>query len=816
MSDDLHPDLEEFYDTAIGDDDQWVDEPEDDDDGYAIRTRGNGRGGSYQVFIDPDDLEDDDEDDDDADYIFEDDIGETYEDDDDDIENENDGSAEAFIELDNLIRTNGTGFNNISSNTTSRRQEVVEEDEEEEDEDEDENLDVESILQQLMSSGGVRLTSGLTNSNLLRAIQQQISGRSGGSAGATGNESSAPKRRTPKGPWWKPHTKPDPTGKQLLNSGEFGRVGKWQSKLPKRSLTETEVEEEEPIKNPVRRPKANTRWMNGWSGPKITSPHSHAIVPNTPGTIVASYPSVPYVGQFAREDYSLFYTATQYFTLHLYSMNQSRKNHIQSNPNKRRRQSRSRSRSVLSPVATRSRTEEIAEEEENEDDYETEDEDEDFEDDDDDDDDDAAYIWGGMNGRSGPVSEDTSLKRIKRVQGIEGSWTVTDCDADRKGEKMIYSSITPYVHMLYTAESDQEHIELDFTGSRNPSMWGHERFGIWSIRFSADGKEVVAGASGGKILVYDIDAQRRTLAVRGHCDDVNAVSFADESSTNILVSGSDDGYVKIWDRRSLSSSTPSGILVGATEGITYTSPKGDGRYIIVNSKDQAARLYDLRKMAPSNLFDNEPDAVAKYGQPRFDYRSMQYPRPRMLAHPKDCSIMTFRGHSVLRTLIRCHFSPRESTGQSYIYSGSADGLIHIWSLDGRVVQVLNRAESLPLKQNGVYSDPSISDPIINSTSSRGNQSYETYGMGYTVRDVAWHGYEPTLMSTCWETNGHYRRGGNVAKHEWKGLGKGGLNRLEDWVEKKKSEQPGNGAEEMFNRRRQMPGALFNSMSDWDM
>lgn len=45
--------------------------------------------------------------------------------------------------------------------------------------------------------------------------------------------------------------------------------------------------------------------------------------------------------------------------------------------------------------------------------------------------------------------------------------------------------------------------------------------------------------------------------------------------------------------------------------------------------------------------------------------------------------MTYSGHSVLRTLIRCHFSPIESTGQSYIYSGSADGMIHVWSLDGR-------------------------------------------------------------------------------------------------------------------------------------
>ncbi len=39
--------------------------------------------------------------------------------------------------------------------------------------------------------------------------------------------------------------------------------------------------------------------------------------------------------------------------------------------------------------------------------------------------------------------------------------------------------------------------------------------------------------------------------------------------------------------------------------------------------------------------------------------------------------MSYRGHTVLRTLIRCHFSPAETTGSQYIYSGSADGVIHV-------------------------------------------------------------------------------------------------------------------------------------------
>lgn len=54
-----------------------------------------------------------------------------------------------------------------------------------------------------------------------------------------------------------------------------------------------------------------------------------------------------------------------------------------------------------------------------------------------------------------------------------------------------------------------------------------------------------------------------------------------------------------------------------------------------------------------------------------------YQRPPRDSHPHDCSVMSYRGHTVLRTLIRCHFSPAETTGSQYIYSGSADGVVHV-------------------------------------------------------------------------------------------------------------------------------------------
>ena len=40
--------------------------------------------------------------------------------------------------------------------------------------------------------------------------------------------------------------------------------------------------------------------------------------------------------------------------------------------------------------------------------------------------------------------------------------------------------------------------------------------------------------------------------------------------------------------------------------------------------------------------------------------------------------MCYRGHSVMQTLIRAYFSPADTTGQRFVYAGSADGVVHIW------------------------------------------------------------------------------------------------------------------------------------------
>lgn len=142
-------------------------------------------------------------------------------------------------------------------------------------------------------------------------------------------------------------------------------------------------------------------------------------------------------------------------------------------------------------------------------------------------------------------------------------------------------------------------------------------------------------------IVYDLLANKRTVNISAHEDDVNSCCWADPSSGNVLVSASDDAFLKVWyggsiacslisskqlfdrDRRSLGPSVkPSGVLIGHTEGITYVSAKGDGRYVISNGKDQALRLWDLRKMRSNEEF--EAVEHKRFGVRNFDYRFVDY------------------------------------------------------------------------------------------------------------------------------------------------------------------------------------------------
>ena len=216
-------------------------------------------------------------------------------------------------------------------------------------------------------------------------------------------------------------------------------------------------------------------------------------------------------------------------------------------------------------------------------------------------------------------------------------------------------------------------------------------------------------------------------------------------SPEIVYTGSDDTLIKVWDRRTVggaaeaptSSHDPSdlgggdfadspaesstkavGVLAGHTEGVAHLDARGDGRYLCSNGKDQTLRIWDVRMMHSTTDFrrmrQTEGQNIAATRMD-WDYRWMPYPATGYdVRHPLNCSVHAFRGHSVLQTLIRAYFSPGQSTGHRYVYTGGQDGHVRIFDiLTGEVTNKLVHHQA-------------------------------------PVRDVAWHPTDAVLNSVSWD------------------------------------------------------------------
>uniref|UniRef100_A0A3Q1J5C0 Uncharacterized protein n=1 Tax=Anabas testudineus TaxID=64144 RepID=A0A3Q1J5C0_ANATE len=295
-----------------------------------------------------------------------------------------------------------------------------------------------------------------------------------------------------------------------------------------------------------------------------------------------------------------------------------------------------------------------------------------------------------------------NLRRTVKARDV--GWSVLDVCFTPDAHHVLYSSWSDYIHLCSIEGDSENHTALDL----NPD---ERRFCVFSLAASSDGKEILGGANDGCLYVFDLEQNKRILKIDAHEDDVNTVAFAD-SSSQLLFSGSDDALCKVWDRRTLREDRPQpvGQLAGHRDGITFIHSKGDARYLISNSKDQSIKLWDVRKFSPKEGLAASRLAVT---QQNWDYRWQQVPQRALKKHKLtgDTSVMTYRGHGVLHTLIRCRFSPEFSTGQRFIYSGCSTGKIIIYDvLTGSVVSRLS-------------------------------------GHDACVRDVSWHPYEDNIISS---------------------------------------------------------------------
>lgn len=118
----------------------------------------------------------------------------------------------------------------------------------------------------------------------------------------------------------------------------------------------------------------------------------------------------------------------------------------------------------------------------------------------------------------------------------------------------------------------------------------------------------------------------------------------------------------------------------------------------------------------------------------------------------DTSVMTYRGHRVKKSLIRAKFSPAETTGQRYIYTGCGTGRL-ISKLFKSIINTFYNNDFLVVSKlfKAIINTYNNNDFRLVYDTLTGKIVQSIEGHKDIVRDVAWHPHRPEVLTSSWDT-----------------------------------------------------------------
>lgn len=224
---------------------------------------------------------------------------------------------------------------------------------------------------------------------------------------------------------------------------------------------------------------------------------------------------------------------------------------------------------------------------------------------------------------------------------------------------------------MFTASADKNCAVWDLpTCTRIRKLRGHTNF-VNSCRGARRGQEmVVSGSDDGSIKLWDA---RKKFAVQTFESgfQVTAVCFNDTSEQ--IISGGIDNDIKIWDIRKNEVVVE---LKGHTDTVTGLTLSPDGAYVLSNSMDNTLRIWDVRPFVTSD---------------------------------RCIKVFTGHQHNFEKNLLRCAWS----ADSNRVSCGSSDRYVYVWDVPSR--RILYK---LPGHNGGINDvDFHPTEPIILSASS---------------------------------------------------------------------------------------------------
>ena len=95
------------------------------------------------------------------------------------------------------------------------------------------------------------------------------------------------------------------------------------------------------------------------------------------------------------------------------------------------------------------------------------------------------------------------------------------------------------------------------TRTNTATLEGHTR-AVTSVGFSPDGATIVSGSDDGTVKLWDVAPRTNTATLKGHTDEVTSVAFSPDGT--IVASGSEDETIKLWDVAEAAQPHPSELV----------------------------------------------------------------------------------------------------------------------------------------------------------------------------------------------------------------------------------------------------------------
>ncbi|KAJ2731244.1 WD repeat-containing protein 83 [Coemansia sp. BCRC 34962] len=199
-------------------------------------------------------------------------------------------------------------------------------------------------------------------------------------------------------------------------------------------------------------------------------------------------------------------------------------------------------------------------------------------------------------------------------------------------------------------------------------------WGIQGLAVSKDSNSLAScGGTDRAVYLWDVSQAQLTRKLSGHTQHVDCVAISDNGS--IIVSGSFDKTVRVWDARS--SNSPQALLQVLDESkdgisslvLTQTE-------IIASSIDGHVRTYDMRTgRVLIESFGGQPVVCTRTvgGGKCLLVSSMDGPI-QLVDQVDGKAIAAFSGHTCKSYRIQC------DANDSLVASGSEDGFVYVWDV----------------------------------------------------------------------------------------------------------------------------------------